>query len=80
MDMMDEEEDPSLSGEASRMAIQEIMGLLKQAQAERLRSKLPKAEAAQPDPAVESPPGDDQDVLAQLAELLGDEDPDKAAP
>lgn len=80
MDMLDEEEtDPALDGEASKMAMQEIMALLQRAQSERLRSKMPKPEAPQVDPATESPPVDDQDVLAQLAEMLGAEDPDKAA-
>lgn len=81
MDMLDEEEtDPALDGEASKMAMQEIMALLQRAQSERLRSKMPKPASAQVDPTIEAPPADDQDVLAQLAELLGDEEPDKAAP
>lgn len=76
MNMKDEEEDPSLDGEASKMAIAEIMALLQQARGQRLRSKLPKP--AEPAPDASAPAGDDSDVLAQLAEMLGAEDPEKA--
>jgi hypothetical protein len=77
-EMMEDEDDPALEGEASKMAMADIMALLQRARGARLRSKMPKpAEAA---PGVAGAPDDnDQDALAQLAAMLGAEDPDKAA-